>query len=226
MNFAVLPNLETFIAFGLAIGLWLVPSGAAAKRWPSLAFTCMTVNFVPLLAPANRMSYDTGQFYNTALAILSGAGISALFFCLIPPLSPAFRTRRLLALTLRDLRHLALGRTFNDWAGHIHSRLSAMPAAATPLQRAQVLAALSLGAEIQRLSSIGPRLGIGVRLSGALTAVAQGRSLIAIADLQHLDKELADFAVAPAALQARGSIIVISEVLNQHAAYFDGGDQT
>jgi hypothetical protein len=89
-----------------------------------------------------------------------------------------------------------------------------------------VLAALSLGTEILRLSSIGPRLGIGVRLSGALTAVAQGRSAIAVADLQHLDKELASFAVAPAALQARGSIIAISEVLNQHAAYFDGGDQT
>jgi hypothetical protein len=185
----------------------------------------MAVNFVPVLAPANQMSYDTVQFYNAALAILSGAGAAALFFCLIPPLSPAFRTRRLVALTLRDLRHLASQRTFNDWAGHIHSRLSAMPVEATPLQRAQLLAALSLGTEILRLSSIGPRLGIGAGLSGALTAVAQGRSAIAIADLQHLDKELASFAVAPAALQARGSIIVISEVLNQHAAYFDGGDK-
>ena len=27
-------------------------------------FTAMTFNFVPLLAPANQMSYDTGQFYN------------------------------------------------------------------------------------------------------------------------------------------------------------------
>jgi uncharacterized membrane protein YccC len=53
MNFAVLPNLETFVAFSLAIGLWLIPSGALAKRWPSLAFTCMAVNFVPLLAPVN-----------------------------------------------------------------------------------------------------------------------------------------------------------------------------
>jgi hypothetical protein len=48
-----------------------------------------------------------------------------LSFRLIPPLSPAFRTRRLLALTLRDLRRLAMGRTFNGWEGHIHGRLSA-----------------------------------------------------------------------------------------------------
>jgi uncharacterized membrane protein YccC len=186
----------------------------------------MAVNFVPVLAPANQMSYDTVQFYNAALAILSGAGMAALFFCLIPPLSPTFRTRRLVALTLRDLRQLASERTFNDWAGHVYSRLSAMPAEATPLQRAQVLAALSLGTEILRLSSIGPRLGIGADLSGAFTAVAQSRSAIAIAVLQHLDKELASFVVDSAALQARGSISAISEVLNRHAAYFDGGSQT
>ncbi len=129
-------------------------------------------------------------------------------------------------MTLRDLHQLASERTFHDWAGHIYSRLSAMPAEATPLQRAQVLAALSLGTEILRLSSVAPRLGIGADLSGALTAVAQGRSAIATAVLQHLDKELASFAVDPAALQARGSISAISEVLNRHAAYFDGGAQT
>jgi uncharacterized membrane protein YccC len=182
----------------------------------------MAVNFVPLLAPANHMSYDTVQFYNAASAILSGAGAAALFFCLIPPLSPASRTRRILALTLRDLRHLALERTFSDWAGHIHSRLSAMPAEATPLQRSEVLAALLLGAEILRLRSTVPLLRIGIDLSGALIAVAQGRSAIAIADLQRLDEELASFADEPAALQARGSIIVMSEVLNQHAVYLDG----
>ena len=65
--------------------------------------------FVPLLAPANQMSYDTMQFYNAALAIVAGSGAAALSFRLMPPLSPAFRTRRLLGLTLRDLRHLTMG---------------------------------------------------------------------------------------------------------------------
>jgi uncharacterized membrane protein YccC len=142
--FAALPGLETFAAFCVVIGVWLVPTGAVAVQpWQKDVFTYMSVYLVPLLAPANQMSYDTLQFYNSALAILAGAGAAALSFRLIPPLSPAFRTRRLLALTLRDLRRLAMGRTFNDWHGndwesHIHGRLLAMPEEATPLQRAQL----------------------------------------------------------------------------------------
>ena len=89
--FAVLPGSETFAAFCVAIGVWLVPSGAAAAQpWQKNAFTYMSVYLVPLLAPANQMSYDTLQFYNSALAILAGAGVAALSFRLIPPLSPAF----------------------------------------------------------------------------------------------------------------------------------------
>ena len=63
------------------------------------------------------MSYDPQQYYNAALAIIVGAGAGAL----VPPaaaVSPALRTRRLLALTLRDLRRLATGPlpdTPSDW---------------------------------------------------------------------------------------------------------------
>jgi uncharacterized membrane protein YccC len=222
--FAVLPNLDTFAAFSLAIGLWLVPAGAVAHQWPKVAFIYMAAYFVPVLAPVNQMSYDTVAFYNTAMAIVSGAGAAALSFCLIPPLSPSFRTHRLLALTLRDLRHLAMERTFTDWAGHIHGRLSAMPAQATPLQRAQVLAALSLGTEITRLRPIARSLGLGPDLEGALAAVAEGRSIIAIARLKLLDEALAGLGTTEtAALRGRGSILVVSEVLTKHPEYFDIG---
>ena len=92
-RFAVLPNLETFAAFSLAIGLVLVPAGAGmAQPWQTAMFTAMAANFVPLLAPANPMSYDTVQFYNAAVAIVVRRGAAALSFRLIPPLSPAFRT--------------------------------------------------------------------------------------------------------------------------------------
>jgi uncharacterized membrane protein YccC len=184
----------------------------------------MAAYFVPVLAPVNQMNYDTVAFYNTAMAIVSGAGAAALSFCLMPPLSPAFRTRRLLALTLRDLRRLAMQRTFTDWAGHIHGRLSAIPPQATPLQRAQVLAVLSLGTEIIRLRPIARRFGLGPDLEHALAAVAEGRSIIAIARLKRLDGALAGLGTTEtAALRGRGSILVISEVLTKHPEYFDIG---
>jgi uncharacterized membrane protein YccC len=221
INFTVLPNRETFAAFCLSIGLWLVPAGAVATRWPSIEFNYMASYFVPLLAPTNQLSYDTAQFYNDTLAILSGAGTAALFFCIIPPLTPGFRARRLLALTLADLRHLARGRAFHDWAGRVHSRLSAMPGEATPLQRAHLLAALSLGTEVLQLSSIAAPFGVSVVLRDAVSAIAEGRSAVAVTEFQRLDERLAARAADPAALRARSSIIEISEVLNQHAVYFD-----
>ena len=46
--FAVLPGLETFAAFCLAISVWLVPTGAAAAQpWQRVAFTYMSAYFVP-----------------------------------------------------------------------------------------------------------------------------------------------------------------------------------
>src|SRR6202043_3559934 len=217
----VLPNSETFAAFSLALGLVLVPAGAGmAQPWRTMVFIPMTANFIPLLSPANPMTYDTVQFYNAASAIVAGVGAAALSFCLIPPLSPAFRTRRLLALTLRDLRRLVMERTFTDWAGHIHGRLSAMPAEATPLQRAQVLAALSLGTEIILLRPLARQFGLGPDLEDALAAVSEGRSAIAIARLKRLDGTLADLETTETAtLRGRGSILVISEVLTEHREY-------
>jgi uncharacterized membrane protein YccC len=223
--FAVLPGSETFAAFCVAIGVWLIPTGAAALQpWQRDAFTYMSVYLVPLFAPANQMSYDTLQFYNSALAILAGAGAAALSFRLIPPLSPAFRTRRLLALTLRDLRRLAMGRTFNDWEGDIHGRLSAMPTEVTPLQRAQLLAALSLGTEISLLRPLARRFGLGRDFNATLAVMARGKSVAAAACLNRLDEALARHAETdPDALRGRGSILAIFEVLTQHADYFDAG---
>jgi uncharacterized membrane protein YccC len=187
-------------------------------------FIYMAGYFVPVLGPVNQMSYDTVAFYNTAMAIIGGAGAAALSFRLIPPLSPAFRTRRLLALTLRDLRRLAMERTFTDWAGHIHGRLSAMPAPASPLQRAQLLAALSLGTEIIRLRPIVRRYNLGPDLQDALAAIAEGKSAIAIARMKRLDGALAGLGTTEtAALRGRGSILVVSEVLTKHPEYFDMG---
>jgi uncharacterized membrane protein YccC len=229
--FAVLPALRSddFTGFCLVIGACLVPVGAllrqARQPWQAGLFTAMTMGFVPILQPTNPETYDTQLFYNIALAIVAGMGAAALSFRLLPPLSPAYRTRRLLALTLRDLRRLATGHSQNDWEGLVYGRLSAMPNEATLLERAQLLAALSVGREIIRQRHIAPHLGLGPKLGLVLAALAEGDSARAIAQLFLLDDLLAtDAAGGPArqaVLRARGSILVLTETLTKHATYFD-----
>lgn len=229
--FALLPGLETFEAFSLVLALLLVPGGALmAQPRHTLMFTYMTAYSCALIAPANEQSYDTQQFYNSALALVAGTGVAALSFRLLPPLSPALRTRRLLALTLRDLRRLAAGRVSqaaSDWQGRIIGRLAALPERAEPLQRAQLVAALAAGSEIIELRGIATALGFGTALGGALDALVQGDSALAAALLMRLEERLAAFPgsgpEASLALRARGSILAISEALHDHAAYFDAG---
>ncbi len=229
--FAVLPGLETFEAFSLAIGLYLIPAGALiAQPWQTVTFSAMVLGFMPLLSPANVQSYDPQQFYNFALAIVAGSGAAALSFRLLPPLSPAFRTRRLLALTLRDLRRLAKDRiswTAEDWEGRTYGRLAALPDAAEPLQRSQLLAGSAVGTEIIQLRHIASSLGLGADLDAALAPFAQGNSAIATTRLAQLEDRLAslpgDGSEPSLALQARGSILAIWEALSEHASYFDAG---
>jgi hypothetical protein len=191
----------------------------------------MSGNALPIIGPLLRSSaatraerFDQAAFYNAGSVIVFGFGFAALSFRLLPPLSPAFRTRRLLALTLRDLRRLAIDRSQPDWQAHVRGRLAALPDEATPLQRAQLVAALSVGSEIIDLRQTARHLGLGSSLGAALAALAQGHSAAAIAQLSRLDDVLA--AGGPgttAVLRARGSILVLSEALERHAAYFDRG---
>jgi uncharacterized membrane protein YccC len=190
-------------------------------------FTAMTMTFMPLLAPTNQMVYDTVQFYNGTVAIVAGIVVALLSSRLLPPSSPAYRTRPLLALTLRELRRLATGRAHRDWDGHIGGRLVAVPDAATPLQRAQLLSALSVGNEIIQLRDSMRRLSLDAELGPVLAAVAQGDTASATAHLGRLDGAFAaQVAIAPemqTVLRGRGSILVLSEALTKHAAYFDAG---
>jgi uncharacterized membrane protein YccC len=234
IKFAALPAFETFPAFCAVIGLFLVPASfarARSQRPAAMAvFTAMGGNFLPLLSSTNEMSYNTVEFYNTALSIVVGCSVAALAFRLAPPLSPELRARRLLALALRDLRGLAIASLRlrpEDWDGRIFGRLSALPDQAEPLQRARLMAVLSVGAEIINLRQIASRLGASAELAAAFKAVALRNSEIAIAKLRQLDRRLAsdpDAVSEPTiALRARGRIQVIAEALTEHRSYFDGG---
>jgi hypothetical protein len=165
------------------------------------------------------------------LAIISGIGAAALSFRLLPPLSPALRTHRLLALTLRDLRRLATGPmpwTVNDWESRLYSPLSVLPKQAEPLHRAQLLAGLSLGTEIIRLRRLAHRFYLDAEFDAMLDALARGDRSAANERLVRLDNRLAAAlpgtkAGALVRLRARGNILAMSEALAQHTAYFDFG---
>jgi uncharacterized membrane protein YccC len=228
VKFALLPGVTSFAGLTLAIGLVLVPAGSLLAYLQSPTFTAMIVVFLPLLAPANHMNYDLVQFSNEALAIVSGVGFAAVAFRLLPPLSPALRTRRLLTLTLRDLCLLAAGKnphTASEWERSICSRLAVLPDQAEPQQRAQLIAALAVGTEIVKLRHIGRRFDLKIELDAALDALAEGAGSAAIEHLARFDRELTALPSTAteerARSRARAAILAISESLARHASYFN-----
>jgi uncharacterized membrane protein YccC len=228
VNYAVLPGsgVESFTGLSLVLAVCLVPLGAllAGARQPAQIglFTAMTMIFMPLLAPTNQMNYDVAAFYNTALGILVGSGTATLAFRLIPPLSPAYRTQRLLDLSLSDLKRLLRHRfvpTVHAWDGRGFSRLSALPDSADTLYGARLLAVVLVGAEIIRLRRGAQRFGLGNLLDTALTRLAHGDITGATDGLAELDHRLAARETA-AAIRARARILAISGALAQHSAHF------
>jgi uncharacterized membrane protein YccC len=221
--FAVLPKMDGFAQFCLAIGLVLVPAGtlmAQPRPRAAVVFMAAAANFIPVLAPANQMTYDTITFYNNALAIVAGLGVATFSFTLLPPLSPGYRVRRLLAAALRDLRRLILRPgtgAVEDWEARGYARLSALPDQATPLQRAQLVAILTVGTHIIDLRR--NMLVSEGDLEAALAALVQQGVTPAVDRLAALDQALAAVETLTA-LRARAGILLISEAFTQHAAYF------
>jgi len=231
VTFAVLPGsgVETFVGLSLILAAFLVPIGAllamARQPWQVGLFAAMTMFFVPLLAPTNPTNYNTLTFYNTALGIVVGAGAGTLAFRLIPPLSPAYQTRRLLDLALHDLRRLLRRRTVTTteaWDARGFSRLSGLPDSAAPVQRARLLAAILIGAEVIRLGCTVRQLGLGHALDAALASLAEGEVGLATARLTSLDNALA-VSRTRTVMKARARILAIRKAVTQHANFFATG---
>ena len=145
-----------------ALGLVLIPVGFAMARSRQPAalavFTAMGSTFLPLLAPTNPMSYDTVQFYNSALAVFSGCASQRLRFgCFLPSTgiagAPPACPDPARSAPPRDRSPAAeLG-----GLGGPHVRPArGIAGQAEPLQRAQLLAALSVGNEIIQLRHLAP----------------------------------------------------------------------
>jgi uncharacterized membrane protein YccC len=233
MKFTVLPALHTFPAFCAGIGLFYVPAGFAVARARKPAalvvLSGMASNFMPLLSPTNEMSYDTTQFYNTALAIIVGCSVAPVALRLMPPLSPALRAKRLLALSLRDLRRVAIRPkpwTPESWEVRMFGRFAALPDQAEPIQRARLLAALSVGNQLIQLRGVASRLGVAEELNAALQSLAVGRGVIAVSRLQEIDRQLtsgSDDDEEIVRVRARARLLIVAKTLVEHAPYFDEG---
>jgi uncharacterized membrane protein YccC len=225
--FGLLPQVITFPTLCLTLGLVLVPLGFLnARGWKPMFTFAAAVNFLPMLNITNGMTYDGSGFWNGAIAILAGIAFGVVAMLVIPPLSPATRTQRLLALTLADLRRLAKRASpgkASDWESRGVARLLAMPDKAEPVERAELAAAVAVGKEIVRLRHIAPRFVPSAMVDAALSALAEGRSGEAVERLDDIDREVAALPRARSRipLSLRASILVISSQLSQFGSYFD-----
>jgi uncharacterized membrane protein YccC len=230
VKFAILPNHETFLAFTLIIAIALVPLGALSTVPPLTPyFLPATLNFVPLLTPANQITYDTLAYYNSAFGLLAGCGFGIMALVLIPPVSTRLRSQRLVDLSIRDLRRVAIGRrkwTLSQWQRRIYARLATMPEDAEPVQRSYLVATLSVGIQIIRLQQLSRTGRIGAELVDIERSLAAGDLPRLRSALGSIDKEIADIPdTLPGALgrlRARAALLAIREAIDRHNEYFEG----
>jgi uncharacterized membrane protein YccC len=228
--FAVLPRATTFPSLCLALALPLLPLGFQLARSKNpLFYFAASVNFLPMLSINNTISFDASQFWNAASAILVGIAVGAVAMLILPPLSPAIRTQRLLALTLADLRRLAKRassrRREDDWEGRTVARFLAMPDQAEPVERAELVAAIAVGNQIVRLRRVAPRFVPGAAVDTALQALAEGRSSEASDRLKDIDRQLAALPRgrpgSRTALGLRAGLRMVCGQLASYPSYYD-----
>jgi uncharacterized membrane protein YccC len=177
VNFAILPAQDNFAGLSLTLTCILVPLGAlAAGPWEKVLTAGLVFNFIVILSPSNQPNYtDTGQFLNSAFAVVLGTLAAAAAMRLLPPISPTLRARRLVALTARDLCTMAVAARWpsrTEWISRVCWRLQAMPAQATPEQLSQLESALSVGEALIYLRNSRPKLSERTALDQAFASIA------------------------------------------------------
>ena len=231
VNFAVLPAQQGFLALSLVLACVQVPFGAfLSGSWQTPLFTGLVTLFLPLLAPENQPVYDPAHFYNTASAIVAGTITAAVVLRLIPPLSPAWRTQRLLDLTLWDVHRLAVRSRYPaqaTWTSRICHRLAALPTEASREDGARLVAALSVGNAIIDLRDARGSLVGRDALDHALAHLAKADIGGTQAALELFSARQSEGAApestaegALGGMRAQAAAAVISQALGRHPLYF------
>jgi uncharacterized membrane protein YccC len=226
VKFLILTRVQTFIGFSAILAFVMIPLGACAARpWRPIVFMAMVTNFLPLLAPSNVQVYDLAAFLNVAMAMIAGILVACLLLVVIPPVSPQLRAQRLLFLTLRDVRRIALQTSrpsVEQWVGRVSSRLAALPSEATLNQLARLIAALSVGQALIVLRDAQESPRGRNELERACVCLAWPDLAGARQHLLSFSEHQAEERVQEAAtLRARASAAIILEALDRHSAFFE-----
>lgn len=179
LYFGVLPALSSFAALmGVLSVLFVVLGTMQAGPWHSVVFLAMAISSLPLLGVGNPVVYDASAYFNLALAIVSGSAVGALFFVAMPVVPPGLRLRRLISLSVRDLRRLLWRRWTPDrdrWTALMARRIELLPPQATADDTADLLALYAVGRAVLRLEQAVPDDRAPGSLRHALSSLADGR---------------------------------------------------
>jgi hypothetical protein len=142
---------------------------------------------------------------------------------LLPAIPATWQTQRLLALSVRDLRRLAVRRRWlsrADWTSLISCRLAAMPRIATQEQLAQLVAALSSGEAVIQLRDWRRTFVATDHLDCALAALSAGNIPGTRYWLAKFVATLSESEGSLVALRGQAAASVIEDALARHAAFF------
>jgi uncharacterized membrane protein YccC len=224
LNFAVLPAVTGFLGFSLALAGVLLPLGALSAIPSHKAFSAAAVvNFLGILLPQNQPTYDLAAFLNNGVAVVAGTIVGCLWMALLPAIPAAWQTQRLLALSVRDLRRLAVRRRWlsrADWTSLISCRLAGLPTSASQEQLAQLLAALSSGEAVIQLRDWRRTFVATDHLDCALAALSAGNIPGTRYWLAKFVTTLSESEGSLVALRGQAAVSVIEDALARHAAFF------
>ena len=232
LTFAVLPAIpQNFVSLALALGVLLVPLGAklrvVANPLQLGIYNSITIMSLIQINLSNPQVFSAVSFFNSAATLVAGCVAAAISFRLIPPFSPVFRARYLVAASRRDLSALAAGRFVRDWTGRMQSRILAVSASGGDAELALLLAILAAGDEIVRLRAAAGVLGESARLSAVLNAFVLRDAVQARAALTRLNAHLAadktDAGRQDVIMRARASTMALIDAIDRQDGLLSRG---